>query len=240
MGGFFMFNKKTIRALEQFADNVHWTKSLPTEQSMRNLEESLVEILYANKSHKGNGLLITGNGYFLTVDHSERDPDEECPPAKYIRDYKKNIYPIRKICQTDEREDIALLKAEIPGEKIHIEYKIYNTNNLKNFKISEFPVIMKARHNGKINHRPGSLILKHVINKQFNYTNQFGTDVPIISGDSGGIVISSYGELVGFVSNGFEEEEFEIWEKQIVRSYCSKIFTGLNLIKKEINSLRGF
>lgn len=236
-----MADKKTIRALEEFGENLNWTKSLPAEQSIRNLEESLVEILYPNKSHKGNGLLITENGYFLTTDHTERDVDEDSPPAKYIRDFKKNIYPIRKICQTDEREDLALLKAEIPGEKIHREYKIYNTNNLKNFKISEFPVILKARHGGRINHKPGSLILKYVISKQFNYTNQFGTDVHIIAGDSGGIIISSQGELVGFASNGFQEkEDFEIWEKQIIRSYCSKISTGLNLIKREISSLQGF
>lgn len=231
-----MFNKKTIQALEEFTENLYWSKLLSKEQSINNLEKSLVEVLFPNKNHMGNGLLITEDGYFLTAGHML-----EGEPPRYIKDYQGRIYSIKGACQTDEKEDLALFRAEISKEELPKKYKIYNTENLKNFKAGEFPITLKSRWNGQIANKSGSVIVKYVIDETFGYSNQFGTDIHSITGDSGGVIISDNGELMGFASTGFKEEgEFEIWNKQIIRSYYSKILSGLNLIKREINSLKGF
>lgn len=236
-----MADKQTIKALEEFVQNVYWAEFLSSEQSIKNLEESLVEVLYEDLQHKGNGLLITENGYFLTANHVEEEDGKDCPPAKYIRNYKNEIYPIKKICQTDEREDLALLKAEIKAEKCQKMYKICNTDKLKNFYMGEFPIQIKTRLNEKIENKEGSLILNYIVCKKLNYTNQVGSDIHVKNGDSGGLTISSKrGELIGLVSNGMEEGDFEFCSRGIMASYHSKIFSGLNLVVREINSLKGF
>lgn len=236
-----MADKQTIKVLEEFVQNIYWADFLSSEQSIKNLEESLVEVLYEDLQHKGNGLLITEDGYFLTANHVREEDGKDCSPAKYIRDYQNEIYPIKKICQTDEREDLALLKAEIKAEKYQKRYKICNTDKLKNFNMGEFPIQIKTRLNGKIEDKEGSLILNYVVCEKLNYTNQIGSDIQVRGGDSGGIIISSERrELIGFVSNGMEEGDFEFCSRGIMASYHSKIFSGLNLVVREINSLKGF
>ncbi len=236
-----MADKQTIKALEEFVQNVYWTKSLSAEQSIKNLEESLVEVLYPNMTHKGNGLLITENGYLLTANHVEEEDGKDCPSAKYIRNYQNKIYPIKKICQTDEREDLALLKADIAKEKVQKRYKVHNTNKLENFDFGKFPVNLKTRRDEKIKNKYGCLLLKYGMGREFNYTNLFGTDIPVDKGESGGIVISAEGELVGLLSLGFQKEnQGDLYGGWKIRSYYSKIFSGLNLVVREINSLKGF
>jgi len=231
--------KRSIKALEQFMQNANFRESISVEQSIKNLEEGLVELFYETGQHKGNGLLITEDGYFLTVSHLEEENVEKSPPAKYIRDYHGRIYKIDKICQINKREDLALLKAEISKKDGPKKYRIYQTDQLKNLISKEFPINLKIVKDGRIKNKYGYIFTKFGMDEKLSYTNQFGTDISVVRGESGGIAISVKGELIGFISNGFQKEgQGDKYLNFKIKSYHSKVLSGLELVKKEINNLK--
>ena len=56
------------KALNEYIQNTYWAEDLTEEQSKKNIEESVIELVQ-NEKQVSNGLLITTNGYFLTARH---------------------------------------------------------------------------------------------------------------------------------------------------------------------------
>lgn len=212
-----------IEALKKFSENLD--VKLSREESIRNLEKSLVEIVYAGRSHRGNGLLMTDNGYFLTADH--------CLGYNpiYIRDFKGNFYPIKEVLKNDSIKDIAIAMAEIKESPIPKRYNILNAENLKKYCDRRYELCLKTFRKGKIENSFGFLknskIDIQTLQEDF-FLDQFSTSIIVKEGDSGGAVVSNRGELVGFLSNGFldytQSDNFEI-------SSCSKASSALKILQ---------
>lgn len=148
-----MTNKESINALERFIQNIYWVESMSHEKSVKNLEKALVEIKYNSGRHRGNGLLITTNGYILTVKHVTKNA-----LSNKIR-YNNQTFPITKICQTSPDEDIALIKAKISSTPNSFEYKIKNTNSMLDEYLLGLLIEFKSKRNGKIKSTLGELYL---------------------------------------------------------------------------------
>lgn len=84
---------------------------------LSNIKLSLFEIK-SLRQHASNGLLVTKNGYFITCFHCVN-------PLGDLRvlNHKGESFPIEGICLKDETNDIALVKAKIPGPKEIFLYK---------------------------------------------------------------------------------------------------------------------
>ena len=228
-----MTTKKEIQALERFIQNIYTAEELSSNESINNLEKSLVEIVdKVTKQHRSNGLLITSNGYFLTADHCAENYSE-----KLIRDYQGNVYPIIRVCQENKNEDIALLKIEKEEQEENYNYKIKNINLLLKDYTLGYLVEHKSRRDGKIISKLGKIsktqtkfLVTDEDDKITEYKVSNGIDAKLsylIPGDSGGILLSYGGALIGFNSGSLDK----------VAGFTT-IFSGLDLVQKEINTLK--
>jgi hypothetical protein len=219
-----MFNKKNIRALENFIQNIYSAESLSSEESEKNLEDSLFEIFYYNGQHKANGLFITENGYFLTANHAAEDT---C--LDYVL-YNKRIYPIKFIHKRDKKKDISLGKVDLPKKPKNLIYKIENTNLLLKEYPFGYPSTIIYKKDGKINKIQTKIWTTGMGTKLKNsekYESRIITDTFTEDGTSGGIILNWSGKLIGILSSGND-----------CTTLFSPIFSGLNLIQKEINTLK--
>jgi len=211
-------NRQDFKALELFT-KANWINRLTREQSRKNIEDSLVEIIYDSGDHSSNGFLITENGYFLTAEHCIR----KNALNKRIRTSNGEVYPIEKVCYSDFPHDLALVKAKIKSKPVIKNYNLYNTN-----KLEKIPVQILARWDKKIVRKYGFVEL--TTTSCNDHRKNFCSDIfsiarPIISGDSGGIIISPLSELIGFVHGS---------DKRVC---CGiKLNNALKLIYKYINS----
>jgi len=219
-------SKKVKKTLDRFIQQIYWGDDLTVEQSRKNLGKGLVEIVKYGQ-HSSNGILITGDGYFLTAEHCVTDG----LVGAQIRLFNGNLYPVEKICGYVPKEDIALAKADIPYKCIPMEYRIYNTN-----KLGKMAVATMTRRYGK-------LIVKYgFVTREWNptptykggleavmYPNQFTMDIEAIPGDSGGIIVSEDGRLVGILSGGHEK---------ILTGAGVKIISALELVDRYKRKLR--
>lgn len=220
---------ESINALEKFIQNIYWTESMSTKESTKNIENSIIEIIHTKnniiyiKQSKGVGILITENGYLLTANHVIKKNN-----GKII--HNKHKYKIEKICQQNIDEDIVLVKANIPKEAISLEYKIANLSLLKNNYSSDFPVNLKTSWDNKIENRYGFLKIttgnSYLPNNEIS-KNQMIAQIQAIPGDSGSPLFNTQGELMGLITSTNNHS-----------SSFTKIFTGLDLIQKEIEHLK--
>ncbi len=210
-------NKEDIRTLEQFVKS-NWINSLTNDQSIKNLENGLIEIVYPNGQHKGNGILVTENGYFLTAEHCL----DKKLNSQYIKTFNK-IYRLERICIENRDNDLVLAKVNIKNKPLIKNYKFYNTDILE-----KIPVQLLIKRDGIINRKYG------LIERDWNlykcsdgnyYKDNFSLNYFTSPGDSGGIIISPLSELVGLVQGANK-----------VISSCIKINDALNLIYKYIHS----
>ncbi len=229
-----MTTKQEIQALERFIQNIYTAESLSSDESIGNLEKSLVEIVYKDtNTHAANGLLITSSGYFLTASHCADKYSE-----KLIQDYRGNLYFIERVCQNNPNEDIALLKIKQDKcQRENYDYKIKNINLLLKDYALGYLIEHKSRWDGEVINKFGKI---KGTKREFQCTDKDGKDSrhrllsgieteikSIIPGDSGGILLSYSGELIGLTSA--KSETFEVF---------TTIFSGLNLVQKEINTLK--
>lgn len=190
---FEIFGKKNRerKTLEEFV-RTNW-EELPYEESIKNLKSGLVEIICENK-HYSNGILITENGYFLTALHCL----EKIPEKLKIKTEDNQVYPRIKICCKNPREDLVLAKIDINKKFLPKKYSFYNTE-----KFERIPILSLTRKNGKIVEKYGltQTNWNPAKNKNGNYYANFlsinGISEP---GDSGGIIISPRGKLMGINS----------------------------------------
>ena len=197
--GFFKKKEAEINALEQF---------LSSEPDLSGLEENIskgiIELRY-NQHHSSSGLLITTDGYFLTAMHCVRKIPES------IRLYNGREYGITKVCTTGKKEDIALVKADIPGKCSHLSYKFSSEIHEKDV------VAMLTRREGKLKYKYGFVFSEYNIamtktrdGKVYMYPNQFVVRIEGVPGDSGGLVLDKQKRILGITSGGYGDEFLEV------------------------------
>jgi len=223
--------KETIFLLDEFIKNIYFGEDLTQKESMRNLEEGLVEIIYNNGNHASNGLLITENGYFLTAKHCIKNNSGSLK----IRLYNGNVYSIKKAYFYGRiEEDISIAKADIQTSCNVKKYKIFNTNNILS-DFNKISVALLTRRNNKINTSYGFINkweCKKVKLLDGSYlVNQFSLNILSKQGDSGGIFISPDGRLVGILAAG-DSSNFATGVK--ILNVLELVYYYKNKIQKEL------
>ncbi len=224
--------EENISALEKFMNNIYFGESLAKEDSIKNLEDSLVEIKFKDTNvHRANGLLIIDNGYLLTAKHCTKNPKNN------LLVYKNNVYGMERICVSDNVKDVSLIKMDLRKPPKAKEFKISKTNELLPEYYFTEPVNSKSIWYGKIENKFGFLRykLKKVENESSSENMWVTTE--LIPGDSGGITIGKKGELMG-INIGIATGNLpkSLFSEKI--SEIENIYFGLNLIQKEINRLK--
>jgi hypothetical protein len=203
---------KTISSLDDFIRQFDSPK-IGSGESIQNLEEGLIEIVQCGQ-HRYNGLLISDDGYFLTVKHGIKNRSRQ-----KICLHNGKEYPIQKVCTYTDDDDIALVKAAIPHKACSREYLFYDTQNLE----SGIAIVLITRWNSKIERSYGFLTRRYssVPTESGYYPDHFSMILESKPGDSGGLIVSSDGKLIGFESSG----------GNLARSSAVKYNRALDLIK---------
>lgn len=196
--------RKDMSCLQNFMNSYH-EHSLDQHESFRNLEDSLVELVWEGGSHRANGILISEHGYLLTARHCIEKSD--ITKAR-LRDGK--TYFLERVCahskyDNTSKDEIALAKIEVPSLPHPKKYKIN-----RNFDVQvNTPVCLMTLFNGRLNRRYGiiqantnSHLLRRRDGCMQNLSDQFITNIAGNPGDSGGIIVNPEGELLGIHSNG--------------------------------------
>lgn len=206
-----------LKGLEEFVDNARCKKSLTVTEAYNNIRDGLVDILlekeYLNptdgliyvKGKQSKGLLITNNGYILTCEHCI-----EGDGWNTILKTLDGIYGLEKICFSDQKHDVALIKAEIKGYDCSKEYIINKDFDDETLK-TRFYELIKNR-----DEPIGQSIKKYEDHYVLKNQRQIKRDNGVIDvvmdqilflgqaypGDSGSPIISTNGELIGIVTTG--------------------------------------
>ncbi|MFA5953104.1 MAG: hypothetical protein WC812_00770 [Candidatus Pacearchaeota archaeon] len=216
------FNKKklerkaNIDVLERFI-RMNWNLVSPGE-SKKNLENNLIEIMYSG-DHLGNGLLITENGYFLTTRHCLINKFKN----KIIKIQNGRAFNEYQICEENIEDDLILAKLEYSKNFNPKIYNFYNTNVLQNI-----PFQLTTIKKGKIHKKYGLIDKRDYKKDEINSKNYFSINNIGEPGDSGGILISPNGELIGFEQGGMNN----------LTDRVIKINGALDLIYNYINNLK--
>ncbi len=171
-------------ALLKFTQNFYYGEALSVGEAQQLVENGVVELLCENGTHRGNGFLITENGYFITAAHCvAKDITNE-----KIRMHSGRVARISRVCIKDEKADIALAKAELEGLADAKLYRFMQTDTFS--KSHKKPVVLLTRRNGSIVVRGGFTIETHETNDHGRELRTTLCDVEAVPGDSGGIVVT--------------------------------------------------
>ncbi len=175
---------KAVDALKTFTHQFYFGEALTQEQTQKNLESGIVELIWPNGKHCSNGLLITENGYFVTCEHCLNGNSEE----QKIRNHKGNIYEIERVLVTSRKNDLALVKAAIPEEAVPRSYKFLDYESAESREI----VALFGRRDGEIYKKYGYVngalegeSIEMTTGKLFA-ESQIRYDLEAKKGDSGG------------------------------------------------------
>lgn len=209
--------KTTASALEQFVQQ-NWLEDITPEQARRNIEEGLVEIIWLDGQHAANGILVTKDGYFLTALHCVTHELS----SKRVRGWDGSVYGIQEVCVYDDQEDIALVKANIPGNEEPLRYLFYNTD-----KLERMPVALLTRWDGILQTAYGFIerswnpMVTKDREREIQRKNHYHVSLMLERpGDSGGILVSQDARLVGIHCAG----------DQAANSAGAKLLPALELV----------
>lgn len=208
-------NKK---ALADFVQNVYWGEDLSSEEAKQNVEMGILEILWPEGGHRANGLLITTNGFFVTSRHCV-DGDLK---NIMVRDFLGMRHRIQRVCCVSKRRDLALVKADFSGEPLLMRYKYFREEN---FGKNPVQVVGLTRWNGKLVIRGGYTQGKtgsHFTKNLSFLIKQISLDMYAQPGDSGGVVVSADGRLIGTMTGNVIGIPF--------LTFCARWFDALQLI----------
>jgi len=212
-----MFERsKNAKALEQFVKS-NWINGLTNEEALKNIEEGLVEIIYPEGVHKANGMLITKNGYFLSCKHCLNDGFDR----SRIRTFDGRVYPLEKICIEDETNDLVLAKINIKNKSFPKHYRFYNAN-----RIEKIPVQLITRWDNKLTQKYGFILrdwdpYPNVDGKL--YRDNISMNNISTKGDSGGVVVSPFLEIMGFHHGGNKETSSSIKLNKALDLVCKYV-----------------
>ncbi|MFC1678544.1 serine protease [Patescibacteria group bacterium] len=190
------------QALMSFVQNIYWGEDLSLAQAKKNLEEGIVEIVYDNGQHRGNGLLITDNGFIITCNHCIFPSFDKLKVVKNSGEH----YPIDYICHSKQDRDIVLFKADIPGLAKPREYKFFDSREFRVYR--KYLVVGLVRWDGKLmikgGYTCGSLVASLTVDNTDLYKDMMILKTKLIKGDSGGIIATINSEVVGIHSSGID------------------------------------
>ena len=117
--------KEVVTALTDFVNNQESCKDMSAEESKRNIEDGIVNIVlkkdlgFKIEEHKSQGLLITNDGYFLTANHClDHNFDEGSIKTN------RGKFEIWMTKRESPMYDLVLAKAHLPGECSARKYRI--------------------------------------------------------------------------------------------------------------------
>lgn len=186
-----ILTRKPPRTLEQFVQQAYQGEALLPAQAIRNLEEGVIEIVYDDGSHRANGLLLTTDGYFLTADH--------CLGEEYktmrVRTQAQRQYRIKRIVARDNQHDLVLgkMRGELWGQAN--VYRLYTERIAKTL-----PVALLTRRDGIVQRKYGFVheyYMREIRKEHEVFLPFFAMVLDGRPGDSGGIVITREGQLIG-------------------------------------------
>ena len=175
---------------------------MPIDEAQQNVERGVVELVYPDGQHGANGLLVTANGYFLTAYHCV--DRAELRKNFRVKTYAGELFPISRVCAYDSSLDLALVKAKIPEKPQSLTYKFFKADQFSPFHRE--PVVALARRNGNIAYHGGYTkgqfvhALKYL--DEHSYERLAICDMATTLGDSGGVVVTRNGDVVGILSGG--------------------------------------
>ena len=172
-------------ALESVLQNFYWGKELAKEQTIRNLEEGLVEIVVRG-NYAGNGLLLTQNGYAIVPAHCVKD--QEHPLTDYQIKTKDGRLSEVEMTFTNQKDDATIIKAKLNGKPEARLYKLDEGG--EGYKA----VMLLKRKDGKFERNYGFPVQNDAVNQRLMFINHKS-----VKGDSGSIVVLPDGALAGFV-----------------------------------------
>lgn len=191
--------------LNNFLQNISWGNIISPQKANENIYNNLIEFIYNGKKHAFNGLLISPNGHVLTCHHCI---DCEHKDIRNIegRTLSGQIFKIEKVCISRKNNDLAMLKLATEGYGGNYLYKF----EMRNFGLSEkIPVFIFSIWDRKIKIIAGNLLAGNQtvevydedIEKYSKYKNHLKLEVNSRLGDSGGVVTTMDGNIVGFLSS---------------------------------------
>lgn len=213
-------------AMELFLHNFYWGEELSDQNAKSNIESGVVEIIYSTGEHASNGILITKNGLLVTSYHCvNKDITGVDLVSLKIRCADNQEYPLQKICGYNQASDIAIVKADIPGESLPFVYRFSNRHDFAEM----FPIVLLCRKNGKLLvkggyvNRPSIRTLQDSLGTRL--TEQVTMSFNGVQGDSGGVVLDAKGyKIYGVLCAGLVDI------KGIRVSTCTFWFKVLELI----------
>lgn len=178
--------KRLAATLDDFLTNAK-NNSLTVEEARKNLEEGVVELVKYGE-HSSNGLLISDDGYFLTARHCV---ERSLPQQIVLYDGMK--CRVEKVCAKGKTDlvDIALVKADVPGNAVSRSYRLQTSEYVD----ACLPIALFTRWDEK-------LVKKYGFTgpAPSSWKDSFVSSIPVIHGDSGGIVANQDYNLMGIIS----------------------------------------
>ncbi len=234
-------------ALEEFVNNYYWSKDLTGHESLQKIENAVVELAVQGQ-HSSNGVLMTDSGYFLTASHCvDMGRDRELFSANKETGYSSrspfrihlndgSSYAVEHLCWADPSEDVAIVKANMPGSGNPFRYSFINPGDLDLLK--DAPASHLSRWDGKLhtrrarinNNQEYRITMVRNDGSTFQIKNYFTLDhVKGCPGDSGGLIVSPHGRLMGLLSGGSLEGSGLMlgvkveWALGLVRKYAQHL-----------------
>lgn len=214
--------------LRPFLGNFYWAESLSDEEARNNLERSVVEVTTPDGQHISNGLLISRHGYFITNFHCVKTWVKTGLDTPFLRLGSGKSFPISHVVGHRMEDDIAIVKASIPGKHEHLTYKFYKDSRV----IQGAPLVLLGQESSELKPKSGfcmSRNFKRVMVQDHSYAleNQVEMDIEAIPGDSGGPIVTVDKRVFGIITVGTSDGQFY--------SSCTFWFRVLNLITEITN-----
>lgn len=182
-----------IAALRAFIHNIHAGEDLSHAVAHQQYQNGTVELVSNSGMHAANALRVTTHGYLLTSDHCAEVPFAEISGCRYRFE----------VCERDPYNDLALVKAAVPQSPEAIPYRFSLRKPLLNSLVG-----IQSRWQGKLHLRTGTVSLLyneiHVdsANWQVDKRYHFFSSIPSRPGDSGSVVATTQGALIGVTRAG--------------------------------------
>ena len=192
--------KQLIQSLDDFIANESNAESMTDEQAHEALRTNLIEIT-RNNSANAQGVLVTEDGYFLTCLHCVNEDISKLEVQ--LRD--GSDYNIEKVCVIFRSYDLALAKADIPGECKAVKYKFFDSKQLD----MGMSVNLVGRYceqdyqkSGQITHLFNDIVMPDDYGNPCSYPDNFMVNFPVGQGDSGAIAASEDYRIMGIINAG--------------------------------------
>ncbi len=203
----FFDRSRDERALWSFIQNIYAGESLTESDAKKNVEDGVVEICWVDGGHRANGLLLTRNGYVLTVGHALFEDSRLVDRRKLLLRTVTGEFSLERICaygHDRNRNDVGLFKADIPEPAEPCRYSFYDFDlsgkQPRHRGYRRELVVFSSRREGKYAVKGGLLVTPPSTDSDEPFL--FYCELPGRNGDSGGVILNVGGDVLGLVVGG--------------------------------------